>query len=85
MAANQGQHNAPLHVLVAAVTAAERGEAMPTAVALAQRIGCVSHGVTMAFARLERAGVLQRIGGNGRKRILVVGTGAMTAAAEAGE
>jgi len=84
MARNQGTHNAPLHVLVAAVTAAERGLAMPTAVALAEQIGCVSHGVTMAFASLERRGVLRRIGRIGRKRILIVGTGAMTAEAETG-
>jgi len=85
MAANQGRHNVPLHVLVATVTAAERGLTMPTAAALAAQIGGVAHGVTMAFASLERRGVLQRIGGNGKKRILIVGTGAMTAEAEAGE
>lgn len=84
MAANQGQHNAPLHVLVAAVTAAERGEPMPTHAQLAEDIGCVPHNVTMALAGLERRGVLQRVPApGGRKRVLIARTGAMTA--EAGE
>lgn len=82
MASQQGKHNAPLHVLVAAVTAAERNEPMPTRAELAADIGCVEHGVTMALAGLERRGVLQRVGGPGRKRVLVVKTGAMTAEAE---
>lgn len=83
MASWQGKHNTPLHVLVAAVTAAERDEPMPSQAELAAQIGCVPHGVAMAMGRLERAGVLKRVGDAGKKRVLVVRTGAMTA--EAGE
>lgn len=77
MAAGQGRHNAPLHVLVAAVTAAERGLPMPRRADLAAEIGCVEHGVTMAMASLERRGVLRRIG----DRVRIERTGATTAPA----
>ena len=73
-------HNTPLHVLVAAVTAAERGQPMPGTDELAASIGCVPHGVAMAVARLEKAGVLKRLNGRGKaRRLLVVRTGAATA------
>lgn len=76
-------HNAPFHVLVAAVTAAERGEPMPSTAELARRIGCVAHGVAMAVARLEDAGVLKRLHEvGGRRRLLIVQTGRATAIAE---
>jgi DNA-binding MarR family transcriptional regulator len=83
VAGRRGQHNAALHVLVAAVTAAERRQPMPSNSALAAEIGCARHGVTMAVAGLERRGVLRRIGDGGKRRIMVVKTGAATA--EAGE
>lgn len=83
MAGRKGQHNAALHVLVAAVTAAERREPMPSNSCLAEQIGCARHGVTMAVAGLEKRGLLRRIGIDGKRRILVVKTGAATA--EVGE
>lgn len=77
----RGTHNVPFHVLVAAVTAAERREPMPSTTELAEAIGCVPHGITMAVKRLERAGVLKRINDGGRRRLMVVRTGAATAEA----
>jgi DNA-binding MarR family transcriptional regulator len=77
-----GRHHAPLHVLVAAVTAAERGEPMRSTHDLADEIGCVAHGIAMAVLRLERAGVVRRIQKNGRRRLLIVRTGAATAEVE---
>ena len=72
------------HVLVAAVTAAERGEPMPTTAELAERIGCAPHEIAMAVTALERAGILKRLSRPGtRRRLLVVQTGAATAAAGA--
>mgnify|MGYP000349515324 CR=1 FL=1 len=69
-----------LKVLVAAVTAAERGEPMPTVAELKDRIGCVEHGVSMALLDLERRGVIERIGTRGgRLRVLIKDTGAATA------
>jgi hypothetical protein len=75
MAAGQGRHNTPLHVLVAVVTAAERGLPMPRRADLAAEIGCVEHNVSMAMLSLERRGVLRRVG----DRVLVTRTGAATA------
>lgn len=72
--------NTPFHILVAAVTAAERGDPMPLSADLAVEIGCKEHGVAMAVARLEKAGVLKSLGVKGqRRRLLVVKTGAATA------
>jgi DNA-binding MarR family transcriptional regulator len=72
--------NTPLHVLVAAVTAAERGEQMPPTADLADAIGCAPHGVAMAVKRLEAAGVVRRLSDKGsRRRLLIVRTGAATA------
>ena len=76
------RHNTPFHVLVAAVTAAERGDPMPSTDDLAAQIGCVPHGVAMAVARLEKAGVLKRVNAKGRRRLVIVRTGAATAVAE---
>jgi DNA-binding MarR family transcriptional regulator len=70
-----------LNVLVAAVTAAERGAPMPITAALAERLGCAPHAIAMAVASLERAGILKRLSKPGtRRRVLVVQTGAATAA-----
>ena len=73
-------HNVPLHVLVEVVTAAERGEPLPSTADLAAQIGGVEHGIAMAIARLERAGVVRRLNTRGKaRRLLVVRTGAATA------
>lgn len=52
-----------LHVLVAAVTAAERNQAMPAREALASDIGCAPHQVSASLASLERRGIIERVGG----------------------
>lgn len=81
MRGRRGEHNATLHVLVAAVTAAERKRPMPTTEALAAEIGCVRHGVSMALAYLERVGVIKRLNGpeaRGRVRVMICATGAAT-------
>lgn len=71
------------HVLVAAVTAAERGEPMPPTSELAAEIGCAPHGVAMAIAHLEAAGVVKRLSeSHSRRRLLIVKTGAATAAVD---
>ena len=79
--------NTKLHVLVAAVTAAERGEPMPRTDELAGRIGCAPHGVAMAVSHLERQGILKRLHAPGRpfarRRLMVVATGAATAEVDA--
>jgi DNA-binding MarR family transcriptional regulator len=75
------RHHAALHVLVAAVTAAERDEPMPKRDDLASEIGCAPAAVSMALASLEGRGVIERIGGAkpGRPpRVRVVRTGAAT-------
>lgn len=76
--------NISLRLLVAAVTAAERGEPMPSTAELMAALKCGSSSIGMGFARLERAEVLRNVAsGKGRRRVLVVGTGALTAEVEA--
>lgn len=75
----RGTHNVREHVLVAAVTAAERGEQMPTTATLAAEIGCQPHGITMAVISLEKRGAIKRINDGGRRRLLICRTGAATA------
>ena len=68
------------HVLVAAVTAAERGDLMPATTDLAERLKCRPQDVSMAMLHLERKGLVKRLGQPGfRQRVLVVSTGAATA------
>ena len=72
--------NISLRLLILAVTAAERGEPMPSTAELMAALQCGSSSIGMGFARLERAGVLRNVAaGKGRRRILVVSTGACTA------
>jgi hypothetical protein len=69
---------ANLHVLVAAVTAAERGEPMPPNTELHARIGGAPNGPAMALLHLERAGIIERHGRGRTRRVVIKATGAST-------
>lgn len=67
-------------VLVAAVTAAERGDLMPSTSSLATKLACRSQDISMALLALERKGLVKRLGRPGLpQRVLVISTGAATA------
>jgi len=69
-----------LRVLVAAVTAAERGEPMPTTAELLEQIGGAPNGIAMAVSALERKGLVKRLNQQGnRMRLMICATGAATA------
>lgn len=73
-----------LHVLVAAVTAAERNEPMPTTAEILQNVGGAPNSVAMAVVDLERRGIVKRLHKpRTRMRLLICATGAATAEAVA--
>lgn len=83
VAAKRNDRSITHHVLIAAVTAAERGDAMPTVTDMAGQIGCRTQNISMAMLHLERKGLIRRLGSPGRRqRVLVVPTGAATAEVE---
>ena len=83
MAARARALDTKLRILVAAVTAAERKEPMPSTSELVAEIGCVRHAVPMAVNDLEKRGILRRLHGAGdRMRLMICATGAATAEAE---
>lgn len=79
MTTRRGTLDVKLHVLVAAVTAAERKLPMPSTADLVEQIGGTAHGISMAVAGLERKGILARLDNGGRRRVLIRATGAATA------
>jgi len=78
----RGRLAVKLHVLVAAVTAAERKDPMPTTAELSKTIGCAPHGISMAVSDLETRGLIRRLNAKdsgGRLRLMICSTGSATA------
>lgn len=80
MSGGGGTFDVKLHVLVAAVTCAERGQPLPLLADMARAIGCPRHNVSMALTDLERRGVVLRLSARGRRaRLRILATGKETA------